>query len=230
MIARLRKKLAVVPGATLFLQAHQDIRIGGRIEQLAISIHARERKPDELQSWAPQMLEQIKILPELRDVSTDQQDQGLQAQLVIDRDTASRLGINAQTLDNTLYDAFGQRQVSTVFTQLNEYHLVMEVAPEFQENPDALKGIYLKSSSGHSDSAERVYAFRAADLRAGREPSRPISRGDAFVQSGAELFTGRRSECRPTNSARHRHCRPRFTQPFKARRRRFNRRSRTSRS
>ena len=82
----------------------------------------------------------------MRDVSTDQQVQGLEAQLVIDRDTAYRLGIPAQVIDNTLYDAFGQRQVSTVYTQMNEYHLVMEVAPKFQENPDALKQIYVQSS------------------------------------------------------------------------------------
>jgi multidrug efflux pump len=148
VIGRLRKKLFVVPGATLYLQAQQDIRVGGRSSNSQYQYTLESENLSDLQSWAPRMLDKIKTLPELRDVSTDQQDRGLQAQLVIDRDTASRLGIDAQTLDNTLYDAFGQRQVSTVFTQLNEYHLVMEVAPTFQENPDALKGIYLKSSSG----------------------------------------------------------------------------------
>jgi multidrug efflux pump len=148
VIGRLRKKLSVVPGATLFLQAQQDIRVGGRSSNSQYQYTLESENLSDLQSWAPKMLDKMKTLPQLRDVSTDQQDRGLQAQLVIDRDTASRLGINAQTLDNTLYDAFGQRQVSTVFTQLNEYHLVMEVAPTFQENPDALKGIYLKSSSG----------------------------------------------------------------------------------
>ncbi len=150
VIARLRKKLSVVPGATLYLQAQQDIRVGGRSSNSQYQYTLESENLTDLQSWAPKMLEQMKSLPQLRDVSTDQQDRGLQAQLVIDRDTASRLGIDTQTLDNTLYDAFGQRQVSTVFTQLNEYHLVMEVAPEFQENPDALKGIYLKSSSGEA--------------------------------------------------------------------------------
>src|SRR5277367_3114529 len=150
VIARLRKKLSVVPGATLFLQAQQDIRVGGRSSNSQYQYTLESENLADLQSWAPKMLEKMKSLPQLRDVSTDQQDRGLQAQLVIDRDTASRLGIDAQTLDNTLYDAFGQRQVSTVFTQLNEYHLVTEVAPDFQENPDALKGIYLKSSSGEA--------------------------------------------------------------------------------
>ena len=148
VIARLRKKLAVVPGATLYMQANQDIRVGGRQSNSQFQYTLESENLADLQSWAPRMLDKIKTLPMLRDVSTDQQDRGLQAQLVIDRDTASRLGIDAQTIDNTLYDAFGQRQVSTVFTQLNEYHLVMEVAPEFQQNPDALKGIFLKASNG----------------------------------------------------------------------------------
>jgi hydrophobe/amphiphile efflux-1 (HAE1) family protein len=148
VIQRLRKKLAVVPGATLYMQAQQDIRVGGRSSNSQYQYTLEDENLDELQSWAPRMLDRIKDLPELRDVSTDQQDRGLQAQLVIDRDTASRLGISAQALDDTLYDAFGQRQVATVYTQLNEYHLVMEVGPEFQENPDSLKGVYLKSSNG----------------------------------------------------------------------------------
>ena len=148
VIQRLRKKLAVVPGATLYMQANQDIRVGGRQSNSQYQYTLQSENLADLQSWAPKMLEAIKTLPMLRDVSTDQQDRGLQAQLVIDRDTASRLGIDAQTIDNTLYDAFGQRQVATVFTQLNEYHLVMEVSPEFQENPDALKGIFLKASNG----------------------------------------------------------------------------------
>jgi hydrophobe/amphiphile efflux-1 (HAE1) family protein len=148
VIGRLRKRLSVVPGATLYLQAKQDIRIGGRSSNAEYQYTLEGENLADLQSWAPKLLEKIKKLPELRDVSTDQQDRGLQVRLVIDRDTASRLGIDAQTLDNTLYDAFGQRQISTVFTQLNEYHLVMEVGPQFQENPDSLKGIYLKSSNG----------------------------------------------------------------------------------
>jgi multidrug efflux pump len=159
VIQRLRKNLAVVPGATLYMQAQQDIRVGGRSSNSQYQYTLEDENLGELQSWAPQMLAKIKDLPELRDVSTDQQDRGLQARLVIDRDTASRLGIDAQTLDNTLYDAFGQRQVATVFTQLNEYHLVMEVGPEFQRNPDSLKGIYLKSSSGTAIPLDAISHF-----------------------------------------------------------------------
>jgi len=148
VIGRLRKKLSVVPGATLFLQAQQDIRVGGRSSNSQYQFTLETENLADLETWAPRMMDKLKTLPDLKDVSTDEQDKGLQAQLVIDRDTASRLGIDAQTIDNTLYDAFGQRQVSTVFTQLNEYHLVMEVDSAFQQNPDALKGIYVKSSNG----------------------------------------------------------------------------------
>ncbi len=148
VIQRLRKKLAVVAGATLYLQANQDIRVGGRQSNAQYQYTLETESLPDLDQWSPVMLAKVKALPELRDVSTDQQDQGLEEDVVVDRDTASRLGLDAATIDNTLYDAFGQRQVSTVFTQLNEYHLVMEVAPEFQRNPDALKTIYVRSSNG----------------------------------------------------------------------------------
>jgi len=148
VIQRLRQKLAVVPGATLYMQANQDIRVGGRQSNAQYQYTLESENLRDLETWSPRLLDVLKVLPQLRDVSSDQQDKGLQEQLVIDRDTASRLGLDAQTIDNTLYDAFGQRQVSTVFTQLNEYHLVMEVAPEYQRNPDALKGIYARSLNG----------------------------------------------------------------------------------
>jgi multidrug efflux pump len=103
---------------------------------------------DDLNLWSPRVLAKLKSLPELRDQNSDQQDKGLQAKLVVDRDTASRLGITAQTLDNALYDAFGQRQVSTMYRPLNQYHVVMEVAPQYQQTPEALQNIYLRSTAG----------------------------------------------------------------------------------
>lgn len=148
VIQRLRRKLAVVPGATLFLQADQDIRVGGRPSNSQYQFTLESEDLDELNRWAPIMLDKLKTLPELRDVATDQQVAGLEANLVIDRDTAYRLGIPAATIDSTLNDAFGQRQVSTLFTQMNEYHVVMEVGNRFQQNPDALKNIYVASSTG----------------------------------------------------------------------------------
>ncbi|MGA7321918.1 MAG: multidrug efflux RND transporter permease subunit [Candidatus Sulfotelmatobacter sp.] len=148
VINRLRGRLAVVPGATLFLQAAQDLTIGGRFGAAQYQFTLQGEDLNELNSWAPQLFQKMRALPQLRDVNTDQQDKGLQAQLVIDRDTASRLGVAAQDIDNALYDAFGQRQVSTMYRPLNQYHVVMEVAPEFQQTTEALQNIYLRSSSG----------------------------------------------------------------------------------
>jgi multidrug efflux pump len=148
VINRLRDKLAVVPGATLFLQSAQDLTIGGRFGAAQYQFTLQGEDLNELNSWAPQLFQKLRALPELRDVNTDQQDKGLQAQLVIDRDTASRLGVAAQDIDNALYDAFGQRQVSTIYRPLNQYHVVMEVAPEFQQTTEALENIYLRSANG----------------------------------------------------------------------------------
>jgi multidrug efflux pump len=148
VIGRLRKKLAFVPGANLYLQAQQDIRVGGRSSNSQYQFTLASGSLTDLNDWAPRLLKKMKTLPQLRDVATDQQDKGLEANLVIDRDTASRLGVATQAIDNTLYDAFGQRQVSTIYTQLNQYHAVMQVDNRFQQNPDALKDIYVKSSSG----------------------------------------------------------------------------------
>ncbi len=148
VINRLRGKLAVVPGATLFLQVQQDLTIGGRYGQAQYQYTIQGEDLNELNKWGPLLLEKMRGLQQLRDVNTDQQDRGLQAQLVIDRDTASRLGVAAQDIDNALYDAFGQRQVSTMYMPLNQYHVVMEVAPEFQQTTEALQNIYLRSSAG----------------------------------------------------------------------------------
>jgi multidrug efflux pump subunit AcrB len=148
VINRLRGKLAVVPGATLFLQVQQDLTIGGRFGAAQYQYTIQGEDLNELNAWAPLLFAKMRSLPQLRDVNTDQQDKGLQAQLVIDRDTASRLGVAAQDIDNALYDAFGQRQVSTMYRPLNQYHVVMEVAPQFQQTTEALQNIYLRSTSG----------------------------------------------------------------------------------
>ncbi len=148
VINRLRGKLAVVPGATLILQSAQDLTIGGRFGNAQYQYTLQSANLDDLNNWAPRLLQKLKTLHELTDQNSDQQDKGLQAKLVIDRDTASRLGISPQTLDNALYDAFGQRQVSTMYRALNQYHVVMEVAPQFQQTPEALQNIYLRSTTG----------------------------------------------------------------------------------
>ncbi len=148
IIARLRRKLAAIPGATVYLQAYQDIQIGARMSGSQFQYTLESDNISELEEWAPQVLAAMRQLPALRDLSSDQQDRGLQATLVVDRDTASRLGIPQQVIDDTLYDAFGQRQVSTMYTQLNQYHVVMEVDPRFQQSTDAIQQLYVRSSNG----------------------------------------------------------------------------------
>ncbi len=148
IIARLRGKLAHVPGATLVLQPVQDVRVGGRPSAAQYQYTLRGDNSDELLAWAPRVLQTLRKLPELTDVNSDQQNKGLQASLVIDRATAARLGITPQMIDDTLYDAFGQRQVSTMFTPLNQYHVIMEVESKFWQNPEGLKSIYVRSKSG----------------------------------------------------------------------------------
>jgi multidrug efflux pump len=149
VINRLRGKLAVVPGATLILQSAQDLTIGGRYGNAQYQYTLQSANLDDLNNWSPQLLKKLRSLKELQDVNSDQQDKGLQARLVIDRDTASRLGVSPQDLDNALYDAFGQRQVSTMYRPLNQYHVVMEVAPQFQQTTEALQNIYLRASNGN---------------------------------------------------------------------------------
>ena len=148
VIARLRPKLNRVPGATLFLQAVQDVRIGGRMGGAQYQYTLQGDDFTELIKWAPQVTAVLKTLPGLADVNSDQQDKGLQASLIIDRNTASRLGISAKQIDATLYDAFGQSQVSTMYTQINQYHVVMNVLSEFWQNPDGLNQIYLSTNKG----------------------------------------------------------------------------------
>jgi multidrug efflux pump len=148
VVNRLRRKLTSVPGATLYLQVQQDIQVGGRGSAAQYQYTLSDENLNELNTWAPQFEARARTMPELRDVSTDQQNKGLAANLVIDRDTASRLGISAAAIDNVLYDAFGQREVSTMYTGLNQYYVVMEVDPKYQLSPDALNGIFVKSSTG----------------------------------------------------------------------------------
>jgi len=148
IINRLRPKTAGVAGVTLYLQSQQELRIGGRGSATQYQYTLTADSLQDLDEWSPKLMAAMQKLHELKDVATDQQDQGLRAQLVIDRDTASRLGVSALTIDSTLSDAFGQRQVSTTYRPLNQYHVVMEVAPSFQRDPDALKNIYVKSTTG----------------------------------------------------------------------------------
>ncbi|HEY4884266.1 MAG TPA: multidrug efflux RND transporter permease subunit [Myxococcales bacterium] len=148
VINQLRPKLARVPGITLFLQNVQDVRLGGRGSRTQYQYTIVDANLAELNEWAPRVLARLRTLPELRDVNTDQQTQGLKLNVEVDRDSAARLGITPQLVDDTLYDAFGQRQVATIYTQLNQYRVVLEVKPEFQASPAALQKLYLRADSG----------------------------------------------------------------------------------
>jgi multidrug efflux pump len=149
VIEELSRKFAEVPGATLYMQAQQDLNIGGRLSQAQYQYTLQGEDLTELNQWAPQLLQKMRTLPQLQQVNTDQQDKGLAANVIIDRDTAYRLGISAQNIDAVLYDAFGQRQVSTIYEPLNQYHVVMEVAPGFQQSPETLETTYVNSSNGN---------------------------------------------------------------------------------
>jgi multidrug efflux pump len=148
IIARLQPKLAQVEGIQVFLQPVQDLTIESRASRTQYQYTLEDADPRELSQWGPKVVEKLQSLPQLRDVASDQQSEGLQEKLNIDRDTAARMGILPQSIDDALYDAFGQRQVSTIFTQLNQYRVILEVRPEDQQDPEALKRIYLKSSAG----------------------------------------------------------------------------------
>src|SRR6185312_10436118 len=136
IIARLRPKHDKVQGARLYMQAEQDVRLGGRPTRTQFEFTLQDANLAELNEWAPKILDKLQTLPQLRDVATDQQTQGTTLQLNINRDTASRYGITPQLIDDTLYDAFGQRQVTQYFTQLNSYHVIMEILPELQGSLD----------------------------------------------------------------------------------------------
>jgi len=150
VIRRLQPELAKVAGATLYMQPAQDLTVEDRVSRTQYQYSLEDANPDELQTWTTRLVQKLQALPQLRDVASDQQNHGLQVSLAIDRDTASRLGVTPQMIDDTLYDAFGQRQISTIFTQSNQYHVVLEAQPEFQRNPDALKHIYIRPNGGPS--------------------------------------------------------------------------------
>jgi len=145
IIARLRPQVEKVQGARLFMQASQDVRLSGRATRTQFEYTLQDASLNELNEWAPKILNKMKTLPELRDVATDQQAQGTTLTLTINRDTASRFGIQPQLIDDTLYDAFGQRQVAQYFTQLNSYHVILEILPELQGNLDTLNKLYIRS-------------------------------------------------------------------------------------
>ena len=147
IMARLQPKLAAVSGIMLYMQPVQDLTVDDRVSRTQYQYTLEDPNEEELDTWAPQLLARLKALPQLADVASDQQNSGLRASLVLDRDTASRLGLNTSTIDNTLYDSFGQRQVSTMFTEVNQYHVILEVDPKYQQTPASLNDVYITPST-----------------------------------------------------------------------------------
>ena len=168
VIDRLRPQLAVVPGATLFLQAAQDIRVGGRQGNAEYQYTLQGATFAELNEWGPKITTALQGEPQLADVNSDQQNKGLESNLVIDRDTAARLGLTVSQIDNTLYDAFGQRQVSTIFVARNEYHVIMEVAPKYWQNPQTLNDVYVSTSGGAVGGSQATNAVAGTAIAQGQ--------------------------------------------------------------
>jgi len=206
VIARLRRELGQVPGASLFLQAVQDIRVGGRQSNAQYQYTLQADSLEGLYAWAPKILEALQQLPELRDVNSDQQNKGLETDLVIDRATAARLGITASMIDNALYDAFGQRQVSTIYNPLNQYHVVMEVAPRFWQSPETLKDVFISTSGGAVGGTQGTNAVAgtvasakqtastaaiAADTARNQAINALANSGHSATSTGAAVSTGK---------------------------------------
>jgi multidrug efflux pump len=183
VIGRLRRQMAVVPGATLFLQAVQDIRVGGRSSNAQYQYTLQGPTLEELNEWSPKIAAALQGQPGLTDVNSDQQNKGLESNLVIDRDAAARLGVTVSQIDNTLYDAFGQRQVSTIYVARNQYHVILEVAPRFWQNPETLKDVYVSTSGGS------VGGSQATNAVAGTIVAPGVSNNSANAQAARNAAT-----------------------------------------
>ncbi|MBV8818129.1 MAG: efflux RND transporter permease subunit, partial [Acidobacteriaceae bacterium] len=196
VIRRLQPKLAAVEGITLFMQPVQDLTVEDRVSRTQFQYTLEDPNPEELNTYAPRMAALLQREPLLRDVASDQQVEGLQARLMFDRVTASRLGITASTIDQTLYDAYGQRQVSTIFTQLNQYHVVLEVKPNFQDNPLDLRSLFIRTGMSGSagglvsggSSATQVFGPSSASAAALNQNA-AASTGSAASNAASTVFS-----------------------------------------
>ena len=196
VIRRLQPELARVPGITLFMQPVQDITVEDRVSRTQFQYTLEDPSADELNTFAPKMLAELQKVPELRDVASDQQNEGLRAKLVIDRETAMRFGITQSAIDQTLYDAYGQRLVSTIFTQLNQYHVVLEVKPEHQKNPLDLRHLYIRTGTGAPSGSTGLVA-------GGTSAAQIFGPSSALTASNANLSSSSSAAANtiPSNSA-----------------------------
>ena len=182
VIRRLQQSVANVSGVTLYMQPVQDLTVDDRVSRTQFQYTLEDPSADELNQWAPKMIEKLKQIPELTDVTSDQETQGIQAKLIVDRATASRLGITASTIDQTLYDAYGQRQVSTMFTQLNQYHVILEVKPNFDRRPTNLNDLYIRS--GMAGVSSGAVSGGSASSGSFGPSSRSVAAGSAASGTG----------------------------------------------
>jgi multidrug efflux pump len=196
VIRRLQPELEKVDGITLYMQPVQDLTVEDRVSRTQFQYTLEDPDATELNLWTRRLVDKLKALPELRDVATDQQTSGLAASLVIDRQTASRLGISPQMIDETLYDAFGQRQISTLYTQLNQYHVVLETMPEFQQDPAKLHDIYVRSgaasqnSSGSGSSASGSATVSTSSSSSSTSANGVVTTAASSVAGGSGGTTG----------------------------------------
>jgi multidrug efflux pump len=198
VVARLRPKLNEVAGARMFLTTVSDIRVGGRQSNSAYQFTLQADDTAELYEWVPKLVDALQTVPEVTDVNSDQQQKGLEIDLSIDRDTARRLGVTQNGINATLYDAFGQRQVSTIYNPLNQYHVVMEVAPQYREYPDVLKDLYVSTSAGTASGAQSTNALAgtvsAAPTRAAKTaPSSAAANAAASSAAASALVRNARN-------------------------------------
>jgi multidrug efflux pump len=198
VIRRLQQNLQVASGITVYMQPVQDLSVDDRVSRTQFQYTLEDPNSDELNAFAPRMLAQLKRLPELADVASDQQTQGIQARLVFDRPTASRFGINPSTIDQTLYDAYGQRQISTMFTQLNQYHVVLEVQPAFGQRPLDLRDLYLRSGM-IGGAPGTVSGGSAATASFGPSSAATSASAVAAQTSGSEIVSGGTSATAPAS-------------------------------
>ncbi len=206
-IRRLQPELAAIEGITLYMQPVQDLSVEDRVSRTQYQYSLEDASADELNQWAPQLVQRLQGLPELRDVASDQQDRGLRASLVIDRNTAARLGVTPQVIDDTLYDAFGQRQVSTIFTQLNQYHVILEVKPNLQRDPGSLKDIYVRPATTGpavpSASASPAAGSTSAATSAQATPGGPAATQTSGQEAAANARSASSSAAVPLGSFTH---------------------------
>ena len=191
VMARLRPKLARVPGASLYLQAAQDVRVGGRSSAAQYQFTMRGDNVQDLITYAPSMYEQLKIIPIITDINSDQQNKGLQAEVNYDRKTAARFGVSPQLIDDTLYDAFGQREVSVMYTSLNQYHVVMVAQPQYLAKPSVPEPDLCAGAQWAADSPQRFRKVHAYSGPALGQPPGIVPRGDDLIQSPAGNRAGR---------------------------------------